>query len=115
MQKISDLHRKAKGNRIRGNCLKLLRQMAANIMIDGSQLVIYVVIGTAVMRGEYSFASFVLMLNLIWTMAKQVRNVRQTTKDLFSQTVHVKKLRDTFDHAPRIRPADQCVPFVSGA
>jgi len=113
MHKISTLHRQAKHNRIRGNFTRLLRQMAANILIDGSQLLIYIVIGAAVMTGQYSFASFVLMLNLIWTMTKYIRSIRNTTKSLFSQTVHVKKLWDTFDNAPRIRERELCQPFLS--
>jgi ABC-type multidrug transport system fused ATPase/permease subunit len=87
----------------RGNTIKLLWQTGSSAIIDGIQLVIYIVIGVGIITGNYTFAYMILLLQLINTVSTYIWNIRRYLKEYYKSIVHIEKLRETFSSIPSIK------------
>lgn len=89
--------------RQKGNTIKLLRQTGSSVIIDGIQLVIYIIIGIGIITGNYTFAYMMLLLQLINTISIYIWNIRRYLKEYYKGIVHVEKLQETFTTIPPMK------------
>ncbi len=96
----------------RGNTTKLLWQTWSSAIIDGIQLMIYIVIGIGIITGNYTFAYMILLLQLINTVSTYIWNIRRYLKEYYKAIVHIEKLRDTFNSISTMQDSANKKKFI---
>jgi len=97
----------------RGNTKKQARQLWSNIILDGMQVGIYIIIGIGVITWNYSFAYLMLLIQLLGILSKYVWNIRNYLKEYYKSMVHVDKLLETFDTIPTHKENPNAKIFVA--
>lgn len=103
MEKQSVLTKKQIHLRQKGNTIKLLRQTGSNIIIDGMQVWIYIVVGIGIITGNFTFAYMMLVLKLLGVVSKYIWNTRQHLNEYYKGIVHIEKLWDIFASIPPMK------------
>lgn len=96
----------------RGNTKKQARQMWSNIVLDGMQIGIYLIVGIGVITWNYTFAYLMLLIQLLGIMSKYVWNIRSYLKDYYKKMINVDKLLETFDSIPTHKEDPDAKIFV---
>jgi len=98
---------------MRGNTKKSIWHVWSNIILDGIQVSIYLIVGVGVITWNYSFAYLMLLIQLLGIMSQYVWNIRNYLKEYYKWIIHVDKLLDTFDSIPIHREKPDAKTFIS--
>lgn len=70
------------------------------ILFDGWQVVIYVLVGAMVMQWDFEMARFLLLLNLLNICNKNLNQISNNIRWVYNRSIDIEKLRDFVDETP---------------
>jgi len=112
MKPIASLTKQITTLWIKGNTKKSIWHIWSNMILDGIQVSIYLIIWIGIITWNYSFAYLMLLIQLLWIMSKYIWNIRNHLKEYYKWITHVDKLLDTFDSIPTHKEKPDAKIFI---
>ena len=113
MEPIESLTKEMTSLWIKNNTKKALWNTWSNIILDGIQVSIYLIVGIGVITWNYSFAYLMLLIQLLGILSKYIWNIRSYFKEYYKSITHIDKLLETFAIIPTHKENPNAKIFIS--